>query len=93
MDTRKCGRGTYTGFIIRRLKGATDQAREGVNICMDMIHQVREIEGIHGIHIMAYKQEHRVAEIVETTGILQGRTPWHPGIARRLEETGLREAS
>lgn len=79
--------------IIRRLRGATDQACEGVNICTEMIHQVREIEGIHGIHIMAYKQEHRVAEIVETTGILQGRTPWHPGIAHPLEETGLREAS
>ena len=79
--------------VIRRLRGAADQAREGVNICTEMIHQVREIEGIHGVHIMAYKQEHRVAEIVETTGILQGRTPWHPGIAHRQEENRLREAS
>lgn len=79
--------------VIRRLRGAADQACEGVNICTEMIHRVREIEGIHGIHIMAYKQEHRVAETVEATGILQGRTPWHPGIARPLEETGLREAS
>lgn len=78
--------------IIRRLRGAADQAREGVNICMDMIHQVRETEGIHGVHIMAYKQEHRVAEIVESTGILHGRTPWHPGIAHVREENRLREA-
>ena len=78
--------------VIRRLRGAADQAREGVNICTEMIHQVREIEGIHGIHIMAYKQEHRVAEIVESTGILQGRTPWHPDIARVREENRLREA-
>ena len=79
--------------VIRRLRGAPDQAREGVNICTEMIRRIREIEGIHGIHIMAYRQEHRVAEIVEATGILQGRTPWHPGVARRQEEYGLREVS
>ncbi len=67
--------------VIERLKGAGDQAQEGVDICKDMIRQAREIEGVHGVHIMAYKQERRVAEIVESTGILEGRTPWHPGIA------------
>ena len=78
--------------VVKRLRGAPDQAREGVNICTDMIHQIREIEGIRGIHIMAYRQEHRVAEIVEATGILDGRTPWHPGIAHRQAENRLREA-
>ncbi len=63
---------------IDRLKGAKDQAREGVEICKDIIHRLREIEGVHGVHIMAYRQEHRVAEIVEATGILDGRTPWQP---------------
>lgn len=65
--------------IIKRLQGATSQSQEGVNLCIDMIHQVREIEGVHGVHIMAYKQEHRVAEIVEKTGVLSGRMPWQPG--------------
>ena len=50
-----------------------------------MICLIREIEGVHGVHIMAYRQEYRVAEIVETTGILQGRTPWHPAIARQRD--------
>ena len=66
--------------VIKRLRGAGDQAREGVNVCKDMIYRLREIEGVHGVHIMAYRQEHRVAEIVESTGILQGRTPWYPGV-------------
>ena len=66
---------------IERLKGARDQAQEGVEICKDVIHQLREIDGVHGVHIMAYRQEQRVAEIVETSGILQGRTPWHPALA------------
>ena len=74
--------------VIGRMRGAADQAREGANICIEMIHRIREIEGIHGIHIMAYKQEHRVAEIVESTGILQDRTPWHPGIRGQRTEDG-----
>ena len=64
--------------VIRRLKGAANQQREGVNVCIDMIHRIREIEGVHGIHIMAYRQEHRVAEIVEHSGVLDGRRPWRP---------------
>ena len=63
---------------ITRLKGAKDQAKEGVNICVDMVNHVREIDGVKGIHIMAYKQEHRVPEIVEQSGVLDGRLPWYP---------------
>jgi methylenetetrahydrofolate reductase (NADPH) len=65
--------------VIERLEGARDQAQEGVNVCIDMIQQLREIQGISGVHIMAYRQEERVPEIVERTGVLAGRTPWHPG--------------
>ena len=64
--------------VIRRLKGAANQPREGVNLCIDMIHRIREIEGVRGIHIMAYRQEQRIAEIVEGSGVLGGRRPWRP---------------
>lgn len=65
--------------IIHRLAQAENQAREGVNICVEMIQKIREISGVHGVHIMAYRQEHTVPEIVKRTGVLGGRTPWHPG--------------
>jgi len=65
--------------IIRRLQGAEKQKEEGINICIDMIHQLREIKGVDGVHIMAYRQEHRVAEIVERSEVLGGRELWHPG--------------
>jgi methylenetetrahydrofolate reductase (NADPH) len=39
---------------------------------------MREIRGVSGVHIMAYRQEESVAEIVEKSGILQGRSPWYP---------------
>ena len=64
--------------LIRRLRGAADQAQEGVEICKEAICRLREIEGVHGVHIMAFRQEHRVAEIVEGSGVLAGRAPWRP---------------
>ena len=79
--------------VIKRLEGAQDQAQEGVNVCIDMIHELRELEGISGVHIMAYRQEHRVPEIVEKTGILEGRTPWHPGVEHRRLEAQATENS
>jgi len=67
--------------VIRRLQGADNQKEEGVNICVDMIRQLQDIEGVHGVHIMAFRQEHRVAEIVERSAVLGGRELWRPGDA------------
>ena len=63
--------------IIKRLAGANDQRQEGVNICIDMVNQVKEIDGVSGVHIMAYRQEERIAEIVKKTKVLGDRKPWH----------------
>jgi methylenetetrahydrofolate reductase (NADPH) len=63
---------------IARLAGAQDQAREGRNICIELIQEMREIRGVSGVHIMAYRQEESVAEIVDKSAILQGRSPWYP---------------
>jgi methylenetetrahydrofolate reductase (NADPH) len=60
------------------LSGAQDQAREGRHICIELIQAMRELRGISGVHIMAYRQEESVAEIVDRSGILQGRAPWYP---------------
>jgi len=65
--------------VINRLKGADDQKAEGRKICVEMIQQAREIEGIHGVHIMAYRQEEAVPEIVVDSGVLMGRNAWYPG--------------
>lgn len=70
---------------VARLKGAENQEEEGVRICIDVITHLKEIEGVSGVHIMAYKQEHRVAEIVERSNVLDGRKLWSPGDARDME--------
>ena len=64
--------------IIDRLKGADNQKAEGQSLCVDLIQEIREIEGVDGVHIMAYKQEHTVPDIVTRSGVLNGRTAWHP---------------
>jgi methylenetetrahydrofolate reductase (NADPH) len=64
--------------IIARLAGAADQAREGRNICVDLIQEARTIKGVHGVHVMAYRQEETVAEVIDRSGVLEGRVPWRP---------------
>ena len=46
------------------------QAEEGKQICIEIIEQVREIEGVAGVHVMAYRQEELVAEIIREAGLL-----------------------
>jgi methylenetetrahydrofolate reductase (NADPH) len=64
--------------VIARLAGAQDQAREGRNFCVDLIQEIREMKGAHGVHVMAYRQEEAVAEVIERSGVLAGRQPWRP---------------
>ena len=64
--------------IIERLEGAENQKAEGQKICVELMQQVKEIEGVSGVHIMAYKQEHFVKEIVLASGVLDGREAWAP---------------
>jgi methylenetetrahydrofolate reductase (NADPH) len=48
---------------------------EGMNICVEIIQQVREIAGVAGVHIMAYRQEEVVAEIVRRAGLFPRLSP------------------
>ena len=62
--------------IIARLEGAENQKQEGKKICIEIMQECREIEGVAGVHVMAYRQEELVAEIVHESGVLAGRRPW-----------------
>ncbi len=64
--------------VIRRLEQAEKPKAEGRAIAIELMQQLAEIEGISGIHVMAYKQEEWIGEIVTKSGVLQGRKPWAP---------------
>ncbi len=59
--------------IIKRLQGAGKGSKvrdEGIKICAETIQAVREIEGVHGVHIMAVEWEEAIAEITKQAGLL-----------------------
>jgi methylenetetrahydrofolate reductase (NADPH) len=58
--------------IIDRLKGVPsgEQKKEGLKICIETIQELHNIEGIHGVHIMAIEWEEAVAEIVQGAKLL-----------------------
>ena len=68
--------------VIKRLEGAKDQKAEGKRLCIDIINEIKEIAGVSGVHVMAYRQEEYVAEIVDESGVLKGRRPWKRELAR-----------
>lgn len=68
--------------IIERLTYAGKRSRtEGKRICIEIIEQIREIPGVAGVHVMAYRQEHLVPEILGEVGLLPRpklEAPNHP---------------
>lgn len=57
--------------LIKRMSGVDkkDQAKEGIKICVETIQELKEMEGVHGVHIMAIEWEEIVGEIVEQAGL------------------------
>ncbi|MFQ5936841.1 MAG: methylenetetrahydrofolate reductase, partial [Acidiferrobacterales bacterium] len=73
--------------IVHRLSHAKRQKLEGKKVCLELIQQVREIQGVSGIHVMAYRQEETIAEIIDASGVLDGRVPWYPGRSEGNDRT------
>jgi len=57
--------------VIKRLAGVAKekQAREGMAICLESIEKLKQVEGVHGFHIMAIEWEEIVPQIVEAAGL------------------------
>jgi methylenetetrahydrofolate reductase (NADPH) len=58
--------------LVQRMKGvpAKEQKKEGLTISVETIQALREIEGVHGIHVMAIEWEEAVPQMVEAAGLL-----------------------
>ena len=56
--------------IVTRMEEAENAKEEGLKIALEIIEQLKEIAGIHGIHIMAVGWEDAIPEIVEKAGLL-----------------------
>ncbi|MFQ6060334.1 MAG: methylenetetrahydrofolate reductase, partial [Thermoplasmata archaeon] len=56
--------------LIDRMKKASDAKKEGIDIAVETIEQLRNMKGIHGVHIMAIEWEKKIPEIIEKAGLL-----------------------
>ncbi len=59
--------------ILKRLKSAADQKKEGRRICAELIAELATIDGIAGAHLMAPRQETEMAAAIEESGVLKAR--------------------
>ena len=71
-------------WVIKRLQDAENPKLEGRKMCIELMQQLKEIEGVAGIHVMAYRQESAVREIVQKSGVLDNREPWHPDMHNQM---------
>jgi methylenetetrahydrofolate reductase (NADPH) len=49
--------------------GKEKAREEGLKICVEQIQRLKNIPGVHGIHLMAIEWEEVVHEIVERAGL------------------------
>jgi methylenetetrahydrofolate reductase (NADPH) len=58
--------------VIKRMASVPKEkaVEEGTKICLETIAELREIDGVHGVHIMAIEWEEKVGEIVEAAGLM-----------------------
>jgi methylenetetrahydrofolate reductase (NADPH) len=59
--------------LIARLEGAADQRQAGHDICVELMHQMREIPGVAGVHLMAPLNEAAVPAVIQE--FRSGRAP------------------
>ena len=59
--------------VIERMEKAKNPGEEGKRICVELIQRIRQIKGVSGIHVMAYRREHQVYDIISESGILEER--------------------
>jgi methylenetetrahydrofolate reductase (NADPH) len=81
--------------IVDRLRKTPKEKKraEGKRICVEIIQQVREIEGVAGIHVMAYRQEELVAEIIQEAGLLPRPRRTGPSAPLPLDRRARRSRS
>jgi methylenetetrahydrofolate reductase (NADPH) len=66
--------------VVERMKKTPKERaqEEGMQICVEIIEQVRAMPGVAGVHVMAYRQEETVAEIIRRAGLFPRLSPSSP---------------
>jgi methylenetetrahydrofolate reductase (NADPH) len=57
------------------MQGAENPEEEGIAMCVELIHDVRAIPGVRGVHIMPPLWEKVIPEVVTRAGLLPRPAP------------------
>ncbi|MGH6929191.1 MAG: methylenetetrahydrofolate reductase, partial [Dongiaceae bacterium] len=60
-------------LLIARLEQAVDQRAEGRRICVELLQELAELDGVAGAHLMAPRQEQACADAIAESGLLKRR--------------------
>ncbi len=58
--------------VIKRISAVDkkEQAKVGIEMCVEMIHKLRKIEGVRGVHVMAIEWERKLHKIISQADLL-----------------------
>ena len=56
--------------VYRRMKDAGDPRKEGYAIAVELLHEIKKLKGVHGVHITALFWEDIIPVLVRETGLL-----------------------
>jgi methylenetetrahydrofolate reductase (NADPH) len=56
--------------VVKRMKSAEKGKKEGRKIALELIEDLRNLKGVHGVHIMAIMWEKLVPKLVDEAGLL-----------------------
>lgn len=56
--------------LVKRMEAAGDPREEGVKIAVELVHRVRHIDGVRGVHLQAIEAEAVLRQVVESAGLL-----------------------
>ncbi len=55
--------------LMDRMEKAADPKQEGIQIALEVIDQVKNLPGVHGVHFMAVGWESIVPKLIQQSGI------------------------
>jgi 5,10-methylenetetrahydrofolate reductase len=61
--------------VLARVRAARDQRAEGITLAAEMVHALRDLPGVRGIHLMGLGPDSGVPEVVQTAGLLPRPAP------------------
>jgi methylenetetrahydrofolate reductase (NADPH) len=78
--------------IVTRMEAAPKdrQAEEGLQICLELVEQVRGIAGVSGVHLMSIGQEQAILRLIRESGLLP--RPVSGSVAARSEAAAAPQA-